>query len=342
MQRHDRIYSPSTWGVLSLLGCVVIAPQLAMAGVVIKFATLAPEGTPWMQIMHDMSREVERQSNGEVSFRFYPGGIAGGERDVIRKMRMQQLHGGVFTGFGLGLMLPESRVLELPLLFRNAHEADHVVATMMPHFESAFEQQGYVLLSLNEAGPVFIFAKSALRTMQDVARAKLWQWQGDTLVQAMLKAFDIVPVPLALPDVLPSLQSGLIDACYGTPLGVLALQWFTRVKYRLLPALMRVMGALVVTRHQWQKLSPDQQTWVRQIVKTYAAKATANMRQYEHKALSLLAASGIEDISLSPNDVNDLQQRSEQLRQDLIGKLYPQSLLTQMLAFRNQYRQAHP
>jgi TRAP-type C4-dicarboxylate transport system substrate-binding protein len=319
-----------------------MVPQFARAGVVIKFATLAPEGTPWMQIMHDMSREVEQKSNGAVSFRFYPGGVAGDERDVIHNMRLEQLHGGAFTGFGMGLMLPESRVLELPLLFRDAPEADHVVAAMMPHFEQAFEQEGYVLLSLNEAGPVFIFSKPALRTMRDVARAKLWQWQSDTFVQAMFKAFDVSPVPLALPDVLPSLQSGLIDACYGTPLGVLAMQWFTRVKYRVLPAITRAVGALVVTRHLWQKLSSDQQALVQETVKAYAEEATASVRQYEQKALSLLAASGIEDIALAPDDVRDLQQRSEQLRQALIGKLYPQELLSRVLALREQYRQANP
>jgi TRAP-type C4-dicarboxylate transport system substrate-binding protein len=295
-----------------------------------------------MQIIHDMSREVEQKSNGEVLFRFYPGGVAGDERDVIRKMRITQLHGGAFTGFGMGLMLPESRVLELPLLFRDASEADHVIAEMLTHFEKAFEQQGYVLLSLNEAGPVFIFSKPALRTMQDAVRAKLWQWQGDTLVQAMFKVFDISSVPLALPDVLPSLQSGLINACYGTPLGVLALQWFTQLKYRVLPAITRVVGALVVTRHQWQKLSPDQQALVKETVKNYASKATASVRQYEQKALSLLEASGIADSVLSPDDVSLLQQRSERLRQELSGKLYSQELLNRVLAVRDQYRQANP
>lgn len=335
-----------TWrtrlSVLGLLMSLALVSPPAMAGVVIKFATLAPEGTPWMQIMNEMSREIERKSNGDVSFRFYPGGIAGDEQDVIRKMRIKQLHGGAFTGFGMGLMLPESRVLELPQLFRDAAEADHVVAEIMPHFESLFEQKGYVLLSLNEAGPVHIFSKPALRNMQDVARAKLWLWQGDTLVQAMFKAFDLSPVPLTLPDVLPSLQSGLIDACYGTPLGVLAFQWFTRVKYRVTPALTRVMGALVVAQHQWQKLSPEQRALVRETVKTYAAKATASVRQHEKKALPLLAASGIEEIAMSAEDIELLQQRSEQLRQDLIGKLYPKELLDRVLAFRDQYRQANP
>lgn len=343
LYRSYRRYRLSAWRFcFPWLAWLVLAPPLAMAEVVIKFATLAPEGTPWMQIMRDMGREVERKSNGGVSFRFYPGGIAGDERDVIRKMRIKQLHGGAFTGFGMGLMLPESRVLELPFLFRDASEANHVVAAIQPYFAKAFDPKGYVLLSLNEAGPVFIFSKPALRTIEDATRAKMWQWQGDTLVQAMFKAFGISPVPLTLPDVLPSLQSGLIDACYGTPLGVLALQWFTRVKYRVVPAITRVMGAMVIARHQWQKLSPEERALVRETVQTYAAKATASVRQYEQKALPLLATSGIEEVALPPDDVNLLRQRSEQLRRDLVGKLYSEDLLSRVLSLREQYRRANP
>jgi TRAP-type C4-dicarboxylate transport system substrate-binding protein len=320
----------------------VVLPQQAAAGVVFKFATLAPEGTPWMQIMRDMGREVERQSNGEILFQFYPGGMAGDEREVIDKMRAGQLHGGAFTGVGMGLILPESRVLELPLLFRDASEADHVVSAMMPHFINAFNQQGYVLLSLHEAGPVFVFSKPPLRTIEDLTQAKLWQWQGDPLVQALFKAFDVTPVPLSLPEVLPALQSDLIHACYGTPLGVLAMQWFTQVKYRILPAVMRGVGALVMSFDQWQKLSPDQQGFVMDTVQSYAAKAAESVRQYEQKALPLLESSGIEEIALSPDDVKHLQQRSQQLYQELSGKLYPKALLDRVLVSRDQYRQANP
>jgi TRAP-type C4-dicarboxylate transport system substrate-binding protein len=175
-----------------------------------------------MNIMAEMNREIQEKSGGQVAFRFYAGGVAGDERDVIRKIRINQLHGSAFSGFGLGEELPEIRVLELPLLFRDGQEEDHVATALFEHFAAAFAQKHFVLLALNDAGSVYVFSKDPIRTKADMARSKIWIWQGDPLPQAIFKAYGIVPVPLSLPNVLPSLQSGLIDACYGTPLTVLA------------------------------------------------------------------------------------------------------------------------
>src|SRR5207249_9399566 len=189
--------------------------------------------------------------------------------------------------FGLGEVLPEVRVFEVPLLFRTAAEADHVATSLFEHFAVGFAQKGFVLLSLDEAGAVYIFSQHPIRTSADMARSKIWIWQGDPLPQAIFKAYGIAPVPLALLNVLPSLQSGLIDACYGTPLTVLALQWFTKVKYRTSLPITNVMGALVLSDALWQQLSAEQQTLVRETVRKYNAKAVMNMRQYETKALTL-------------------------------------------------------
>ena len=333
-----------SWTLLVLLSSVCLQPRPGLAEpVVIKFATLAPEGTPWMNIMEEMNREVQEKSGGQVAFRFYAGGVAGDERDVIRKIRINQLHGGAFSGFGLGEVLPEIRVLELPLLFRDGQEADHVATALFEHFTAAFAQKNFVLLGLNDAGSVYVFSKDPVRTKADMARSKIWTWQGDPLPQAIFKAYGVVPVPLSLPNVLPSLQSGLIDACYGTPLTVLALQWFTKVKYRTSLAITNVMGALVLSDTLWQQLSAEQQTLVRETVHKYNAKAVMNMRQYETKALTLLqTTAGIETIPVAEEEVTRLQQVSAQVRQELVSKLYPQELLERVLALRDAYRQKQP
>jgi TRAP-type C4-dicarboxylate transport system substrate-binding protein len=307
--------------------------------VVIKFATVAPEGTPWMQIMEEMNQVIQQQSQGQVAFRFYPGGVAGDERDVIRKMRINQLQGGAFSGFGLGEVLPEIRVLELPRLFRDAEEVDAVATALFDHFAAGFADKGYVLLSLNDAGAVYVFSKEPLRTKEDMARAKIWTWQGDPLPLTLFKAYGIAPIPLALPNVLPSLQSGLIDACYGTPLSVLALQWFTKVKYRAALPITHVMGALLVSKQVWQHLTPEQQALVQDTVRRYSAKAAVDMRQHDQKSLTLLqATAGIETVSVSEEEVTRMEAVSAQVRHELTGTLYPQALLDRVLQLRDQHR----
>src|SRR5262245_66390132 len=117
-----------------------------------------------MNTREEMNREIQEKSGGQVAFRFYAGGVAGDERDVLRKIRINQLHGGTFSGFGLGEVLPEIRVLELPLLFRDGQEADHVATALFEHFTAAFAQKHFVLLALNVDGRVFVFATDTIRS----------------------------------------------------------------------------------------------------------------------------------------------------------------------------------
>ena len=327
-----------------LLLCVILSalPVWVLAEpLVIKFATIAPEGTPWMSLMEEMNDELRRRTNEQVAFRFYPGGVAGDERDVLRKIRINQLHGGAFSGFGLGEIVPEIRVLELPLLFRNAAEADHIATALSAPFTEALAQKGYVLLGLNEAGAVHIFSQHAMHTKSDLGHAKMWTWQGDPVPLALFKAYGITPIPLALPDVLPSLQSGLIDTFYGPPLAILALQWFTKARYVSALPITYVMGAFVLSKQQWQKLSPEQQTVVRETVTKYNAKLVTTMRRHQQKALTLLQTLGLQSVTMSDAEMAYLQQASVKVREELVGKLYSRDLLEQVMQLRDQYRQTN-
>jgi TRAP-type C4-dicarboxylate transport system substrate-binding protein len=326
---------------ISLISPSVLPILAASEPVVIKFATIAPEGTPWMNLMEEMNDEIQRRSNGQVAFRFYAGGVAGDERDVLRKIRINQLHGGAFSGFGLGEIVPEVRVLELPRLFRHAREADHVAAALFEHFSEALAQKGYILLGLNEAGAVHIFSQHAIHSKTDMGRVKMWAWQGDPVPVALFKAYGITPVALTLPDVLPALQSGLIDTFYGPPLAILALQWFTKARYVSATPITYVMGALIVSQQQWQKLSPEQQTLVRDTVTKYNARIVTTMRRHQEKSLTLLQTLGLQSVTMSDEEMAYLQQASAGVSEELVGKLYPRALLERVMQLRDQYRQSN-
>src|SRR5207237_7378162 len=100
----------------------------------IKFATLAPEGSTWMKVMHEAAQEVEDKTKGQVKFRFYAGGVSGDERDVVRKIRIGQLHAAGFTGLGLGMIAPAVRVVDSPFLVASTEEADLLTKTFEPEF----------------------------------------------------------------------------------------------------------------------------------------------------------------------------------------------------------------
>jgi TRAP-type C4-dicarboxylate transport system substrate-binding protein len=170
----------------------------------------------------------------------------------------------------------------------------------------------------------------------------MWTWQGDPLALAMFKAYGITPVPLALAEVLPALQSGLVDACYGPPLAILTLQWVTKVKYFSATPITHSIGAILLSQQQWQQLTAEQQALVRDLVTKYTAKAALSMRQHYDKALALLPTLGLQSIAMPDEEVAHLQQVSAQVREELVGTLYSRELLERVLHLRDQYRQNRP
>src|SRR3989344_2256404 len=133
-----------------LFSLAFFAASLAQSAAVVKFATLAPEGSTWMNVMKEWNQELEQKSGGELKFRFYAGGISGDEKDMVKKIRFGQLHSGGFTGVGLGEIAPEARILDAPFLFKTSAEADHIYQAFDKEWRGAFEKNGYVLLGWAE------------------------------------------------------------------------------------------------------------------------------------------------------------------------------------------------
>jgi TRAP-type C4-dicarboxylate transport system substrate-binding protein len=324
-----------------LIGVIFFLPLILRAEPLeIKLATLAPEGSLWMNTLQAMKKEIENHSQGRLSLRFYAGGIAGDEKDVLRKIRIGQLHGGVFSGVGLGEVLPEVRVLELPFLFQNYAEVDYITEKLWERFDAAFRQKGFVLLGSAEAGFVYLFSHTPIRGQEDLQKVKIWTWAGDPLPREMFATYGVVPIPLALPDVLTALQTGLINAFYGPPLAAISFQWFTRVRYMLSLRFTDAIGAILLARSRWEKIPPDLQTLLLQTTRRYAQQIVELTRQENEKGIELLKQNGIEILDLPPGEVKKLEVASTQVQQKFVGTLYSQELLDTVRSLVKEYRGA--
>jgi TRAP-type C4-dicarboxylate transport system substrate-binding protein len=298
----------------ALLGTVVFGGGAARAQTVIKVATLAPEGSSWMNLFHEWGRNVETHSGGKLKIKFYAGGVAGDERDAVRKMRLGQLNAAAVTAIGLGLIQSEVRVLELPLMVKSYAELDYIRNAMDAEFRKKFEEKGYVLLGWGDVGPVHIFSNTPLKSKADLAQTKLWAWTDDPLVKTMFKQLGSNGVPLGVPDVLTSLQTGLINACYGSPLSMVALQWYTKVKYMTSMQLSQAIGATVITKRDWDKLTPDLQKVVLDDSKAMEQKLLKVIRTDNEKSLATMKANGITVVESPPSMVKEFEEQALALR----------------------------
>ncbi len=198
--------------ILNLL--LLFFPNQSFAKTTIRFATLAPEGSTWMVTMRALDADIREASNGELGFKFYPNMSMGDEKDVIRKMRLGQINGAGFTGFGLGEILPEIRILELPYLFENEEQIDHTFAELTDYFSERLAEKGFILLGWADVGWIYFFATKPVAEPADLSGLKVWMWEGDPLAKAFFAELGKSPVPLSITDVHLSLQTGLINAVF--------------------------------------------------------------------------------------------------------------------------------
>lgn len=306
----------------------------------LKFATLAPPGSTWMVLLEEWAAEVRERSEGRLAFKFYPGGIQGDEPDVLKKMRFGQVHGGAFSGHGIGEMYSPARVLELPFLFENFAEIDYVREHFTPRFEEGFQDNGYELLGWMEVGFVHIFSKQPVASVDALKSRRVWLWQGDPLGRAFFNASGVSPVPLSIIDVFTSLSTGLIDTVYSTPLASIALQWFTKTDYVSETPLTNAMGALVVSKRFYDRLPKELQVLLRETGQETGQRLIEASRIDNDKSMVELRKRGLTVVAASEGMREaELRAISDRAARELMDSGYiPEALIEETRRLIDQQR----
>ncbi|MBN2365173.1 MAG: ABC transporter substrate-binding protein [Calditrichaeota bacterium] len=305
----------------------------------IKFATLAPEGSTWMKVMDEMNAEISKLTDGNVKFKIYPGGVQGDEKDVMRKIRLGQLHSAGFTGVGMGEILSEARIMDTPFLFRSYEEIDYVTKKFYDEFSARFEEQGHVMLGWTEVGFVYVYANKPLTSPSDLKGTKMWMWEGDPVAEATFNALGVSPIPLSITDVLTSLQTNLIEAVYTSPLACVTLQWYTRVKYMMNEPLTNAAGVVLISKKMFDKMPAEYQQILKEKGREYMQKLVELSRRDNRESIELMKKNGIELVEIPAQNLEDFRQAGEQVREKLVGKLYSQELLDNVEQTLAEFRQ---
>lgn len=313
-----------------ILGILTLLPLAAFGQAKeIKLATLAPAGSSWDKIVSAMNDELKQKTNGQVQLKVYAGGVQGDEKAVVQKMRSGQLNAGGLTGFGLGMIAPAVRVLEVPFLFKNSADIDAKTASVTPKLEEALNAGNpkVELLGWAEAGFVYILSNKPIVKLADMKGIKMWMWEGDPMAEALYNALGVVPIQLSIADVLTSLQTNMIEAVYAPPMAAVALQWASKVKYITDLPIVNSIGALVVNKSDFSKLTPDQQKLLKEVGKKYCRQIVEQTRKDNEAALASMQTLGLKKVTVTDADRQDLMKVAGGVGKSLVGKLYSQDLL---------------
>jgi TRAP-type C4-dicarboxylate transport system substrate-binding protein len=328
-------------GVILLILGMICLPVVVRAAESIKFATLAPKGSTWMNNFDAMAREIRSKTDGELQIRFYPNGVQGDEIDVVRKMRAGLLHAGAMTATGLGEIQKEVLIFQLPRMFKTYEELDYVRDYLYEDLDKAFMDAGYVLLGMGDLGHYYIFSNQPIRTIADLqsSSVKMWVRTTDKIGLEFYKNAGVATVPGEVTQVMASLYSGRINAVAVSPYITVALQWYDKFKYMTNLPVSVGIGATVMTKEKFDQLSPDQQKVLREITKAYQSKLIQSIRKDNDRSLEALQKkAGIEVVEFEEDSQKAWDTIAVKTHNALVGEIYSQAFLDKINTLLQEYR----
>lgn len=307
----------------------------------LRIATLAPSGSPWMEVLDKAASETKEKTGGRITLKYFEGGQQGDERDFVRKINLGQLDGAAVTAVGLSMIDESIRVLELPMMFESAEEFDYVADKLWPYFQKKFEAKGFRLNDRGEVGWIYFLSKAKVEKLADLRGQKLWLWGDDQLVGSVFKKLGLNGVPLGVPEVDAALTSGKIDACYSSPVAAVALQWYSKVHFMTSMPMSFAMGATVISTKAYKKLSPEDAKVLEDVSRANAKKLRKTIRKANEDAKGTMSRKGVTVVPTPIAMVDEFTKMATQIWSELAGKIYSKEELKMVLDARDEYRAKH-
>ena len=312
------------------------------APMVIKMATLAPEGSSWYRVLQDMGDQWKKVSGGTITLRIYPGGVAGDEDAMIRKMRIGQIQAAAITGIGLAYLDRAFYALHIPMMYSSDEEFDYVRDKYAPVLEKRMEEKGFIVLNWGDAGWVHFFSKTPVVTPEEAKALKLFMWAGDTNLVQLYKETGFHPIPLSSADLLPGLQTGMVDGFSSTPLASLAFQWFglapNMADLRYAP----LTGATIIEKKAWERIPAALRPKLMEASRDGGRKLRTEIRRLNQEALAVMVKNGLKVNKVPPETQARWQKMVENVYPQVRGKIMPVEAFDAVKKYRDEYRAAHP
>ena len=304
----------------------------------VKMATIAPKGSSWHLILQEMGEQWKTTSGGRVRLTLYPGGVAGDDGDVVRKMRLGTLGAGLLASAGLSDIDRSVLALQVPMMYSSYEEIDYVLSKMSPQFEKAFEDKGFVVLNWVNAGWVHFFTKTPVRTPNDLKSLKIFAWAGDNSTVELWKWAGFSPVPLPSTEISTALQTGLVTALPAPPQAAVLLQWYTHAKNMTDVRWAVLIGATVVSKAAWERIPADIRPALREAARVAGRRMQDEVRKRDQLDVDAMVKRGLNVIHLDAATTDLWQKQAEGAYPKMRDSYVPARCFEEALGFRDEYR----
>lgn len=311
---------------------VALAPAARAQGVTVKLGTLAPQGSTWHELLKVMSQRWDQASGGQVKLRIYAGGAQGSEGDMVRKLGIGQLQAASISNVGIHDVIPEPQGLSVPFLFESQEQMECAFGKVRPRIEAALDRRGLVAVQWSRIGAVHLFCTSPRRNPAEMKDAKIWAWEGDPKSVEAFRAAGLKPVVLSSNDIIPSLQTGMIDCIPNVPLYVLTARLYDKASHMLDLPWSWMLGATLVRKETWEKIPAETRTKLLVIAKELGEKVDVEVKRLNGDAIAAMQKQGLEVV---PGDAGPWRAAMEKSWPVVRGGVVPAEFFDELKAARD-------
>ena len=326
-------------GLAAVVAASFICAATAQAQTVtVKMATLVPDGSSWHQILKETAERWRTLSGGRVVVRLYPGGVAGDDPDVVRKMRLGTLNAGVLTSVGVAEIDKSVYALGIPMMYSSYEEVYDVLEKMRPGLEAKLEAKGFVVLNWCDGGWVRFFAQKPVAVPDDLRALKRFSWAGDNQSVEVWRAAGFNPVPLPSTEIATALQTGLVNALGVPPQVAVITQYYNHAKNMTDLPWQLLLGATLISKATWEKIPADVRPTLLQAARDDGRRLQEEIRKSGDKDVEAMRKRGLNVVSVDARARDLWRQTAEGMYSRIRGPIVPADAFDEAMRHRDAYR----
>ena len=313
-------------------------PAEAQAPILVRMATLVPDGSSWHLILKETADKWKQVSGGRVTVRLFAGGVAGDDPDVVRKMRLGTLNAGVLTSVGVAEIDKSVYAMGIPLMYDSYEEVYWVHEKMRPKLEASLEAKGFVVLNWADGGWVHFFTQKPVAVPDDLRKLKLFSWAGDSEAVEVWRSAGFNPVPLPSTEIATALQTGLVEALGSPPQVAVISQFFNYAKFMTDLRWQLLQGATIITKATWEKIPADVRPEMLKIAQEAGTRLQKEIRDAEAKDVDAMKKRGLTVVPVSAAQKALWLKLTESIYPRIRGKVVPAEAFDEAMRYRDEYR----
>jgi TRAP-type C4-dicarboxylate transport system substrate-binding protein len=312
------------------------SPFASAQPVVVKLATVVPDGSVWDKQLKQMAAEWKQASGDRVALTVFNGGSQGDESSVLRKIRLDALQAASLTVVGLASIDPAFNAFNVPFFFDSYEELNAVVEKLTPLLKQRVEAKGLVLLNWGHGGWLQVFTKQPVRSLADLKAVKLYTSAGDDRMTQWYKANGFQPRAMAMTDVLTGLTTGMIEGLPTPPVAALAFQWNRHAPFMLDVGLAPLVGATVISRKAWLRVAEADRAKLAEAALGVEKRLQVDVPRQDGFAVALMQQQG---LTVTKATGPEWRQEAEALAATMRGQMVPRDIFDLVVKERAAFRQ---